>query len=296
MRRGGPRRRARPARAARRRPASRCHVAADGRRMADLRRADGACRLASAGTQSANGASFDLGVRDPRADVQDRRDRIVLPGAQLGEATDCNDRVGAAMTAVELDHQVGAAGEHRRSRGVDPVQQVPRRESRDDNAHVAATLHFVKVGCGHRDDSYTTRMSSRPGSGGGSCGSIFSNVVQQDLGHGQVAHPVAVGGHDVPRRMARSRSCGSRPGTPPGTSATACGRRDRRRGTSSASRVVDALLQPLALLVLGHVEEALHHGGAFVGEQPLEVVDVVEPLAPHPCGAKSFTRTTSTSS
>ena len=47
-------------------------------------------------------------------------------------------------------------------------------------------------------------------------------------------------------------------------------------------RVVDAGLQPLALLVEGDVKEDLHDGGAFVHEHALELADVAVARAATP--------------
>ena len=46
-------------------------------------------------------------------------------------------------------------------------------------------------------------------------------------------------------------------------------------------RVIDAFLQPLALLFLGDVQEALDHRRALVGEQLLETANVLVALRPH---------------
>ena len=59
--------------------------------------------------------------------------------------------------------------------------------------------------------------------------------VDEDLRDAEVPRPVVVGRHDVPRRIARSTSRGSRPRTRSGTRPTSPGRRDRRAGTSTAS-------------------------------------------------------------
>ncbi len=120
-----------------------------------------------------------------------------------------------------------------------------------------------------------------PGSGFGYCGIETLEGVPQDAGDGEVAHPLAVAGHDVPRRVR-----GRRPGQ--GIAVGPHVVRPQLAVVEIAETelpplvgAVDAVLQPFPLLLGGDVQEQLDDRRALVDEQLLELADVGVALAPH---------------
>ena len=123
-----PPRRAPTARAACRRPATPCRgcrrcVAG----VADLRRTDGAGGLGQGRQVAGERRLHELGVGHARSEP----DRLTLdaPPTKLGDPADRDDIVGTAMAEVDLDHEVGAAREHLRSRTVRERARGRRRSS-----------------------------------------------------------------------------------------------------------------------------------------------------------------------
>ena len=120
-----------------------------------------------------------------------------------------------------------------------------------------------------------------PIAGSGSFGSIRSRCRDEDLGDGEVARPVVVGRDDMPgRRVGRGLLDRLLPGrcvlVPAAAIVQVAGPE-----LPALLRVVEALLEPLALLVAGDVEKHLHDRRALVRQQPLEGSDVMEPGTPH---------------
>ena len=195
---------------------------------------------ASAGTSSASGgeASSPYVTAAPMRSVPAARSSVQVRSS--GTRLTHDDRLvtdDVPVGLVHLDHQVGAPGEHD---GVGAVAEHGHgvvHRARDHHRH---PLHCTNCQTtapgsplGERADLQPLHARLRrrvrrvqPGQG-----------VAQDVHHRQVAHPLAVGRHDVPRgvggrrageRLAVGAAC---------TPATARGRRGRRGGTSSARRV-----------------------------------------------------------
>ena len=184
-----PRRRARRAPAARRRPASRwrgCRRSC--RRGGSAGDPTVRAASASAGTQLAQRLVLDLAPRDAGAEraACSRRGRTSTTRSSGTRLRRDHGRavIGpreAAVPLVDLDHQIGAAGEQRRAgmRGDAGERLVERR--RDEHGHVEdctkrqPSTHESPVVTARADGatlpSRTTRPST-PSSGGGYCGSI----------------------------------------------------------------------------------------------------------------------------
>src|SRR4051812_14927152 len=105
--------------------------------------------------------------------------------------------------------------------------------------------------------------------------------IDEEIGHGPVAVPLAIRGDDVPRRFERGAAC----------------ERVLVRGLEVIPSVavvqvvgvelpylvgiVESREQPLTLLLLRDVQEEFQHGRAGLGEFSLERVDVAEAGGPH---------------
>ena len=111
-------------------------VAPDRGGVADLRGSDRAGGLGERREQGGERGDLELGVGHAGSEADGPRRRIVGPAAQLGHPVDGDDRValGEAVTGpVDLDHQVGAAGE---DQGVGMVSQGgDGRVERPGNQH-----------------------------------------------------------------------------------------------------------------------------------------------------------------
>ncbi len=104
--------------------------------------------------------------------------------------------------------------------------------------------------------------------------------VDEQLGHGQVPDPVVVGRNDVPGRpggrgLGDRLLVGGQVVVPAGPIVEIA-----RTELPRLLRILEPLLQPLPLLVPGDVQEHLDDAGALVGEQALELPDVLRPVLP----------------
>ena len=134
----------------------------------------------------------------------------------------------AAVTLVDLDHQVGATGQQRRSGiGGEPATASSRLMGTS-----TVTARLYKMSTGRSGSTMrappTRRRSLDAVLGWWELGIDLDQVVPQDLADHQVADPFVVGRHDIPRRLGSSWSRGGRRRTPPGSRPTGHGRRDRR--------------------------------------------------------------------
>src|SRR4029079_19650439 len=103
----------------------------------------------------------------------------------------------------------------------------------------------------------------------------------EDLRDGEVARPVVVGRHDVPRRVLRRRLAQRvlvRFGevVPQRTVVEIAGAE-----LPALFGLIEPLLQPFALFVARHVEKHLDDGGAFVPEHLLERANVLVAALPY---------------
>ncbi len=124
-------------------------VAADGRRVADLRRPDGARRLGEGGEHRRQRVTAELGVRHAGAEAHRPGDGVVGPRAQLGDAPDGDDGLPPGQPTVRLvdrDHQVGAAGQH------DGVRVLGERGDSFVQRHRCQHAHVGRLYKASRDD------------------------------------------------------------------------------------------------------------------------------------------------
>ena len=92
----------------------------------------------SAGTSSASGGAGELGVGDAGADAQRAGGAVERPRPQLGDAVDDDHRLvtdDVPVGLVDLDHQVGATGEHDRVRAVAEHGHGVVHRARDHHGH-----------------------------------------------------------------------------------------------------------------------------------------------------------------
>ena len=189
-----------------------------------------------------------------------------------------------------------ACGRRRRGRGGRaaasrlPVRASCSRSSRSDRGEAGGGLAPDRAsGRRGRRACCSSRPSrpSRPSSGSGSCGSMRSSASTSKRGDRGRLDPVAIGRHDVPRRVVRRGLLDHvlvrgdvvvepRPDlevVPPELPALL--------------GIVDPLLQPAPLLLLRDVEEHLDDRRALVDEHPLPLDDVPRACASRPPPARA---------
>ena len=133
-------------------------VAADRAGVADLRRADGAGRLGQGRERAGRAVALEhLGVGEAGAERPTSSPSRSSPALQLRHPAKADDRRRAAVAEVDLDHEVGAAGEQMCvGPGVERVERVRQAGGSGDGGHGLppgrAVSNVPAPECGHGSD------------------------------------------------------------------------------------------------------------------------------------------------